>query len=71
MGKEFEEQQALKFRDHDLTLDCMSKNDIEMVRGMAIRSFVDTKQSDTVAAIIEAFMSYLVAKGYRITEVKK
>ena len=65
---EAEKQRRLKYRDHDLVLDDLKPMDFETIRGAAIRGFVETKRGDRVELLVEAFMGFLTARGYRIVK---
>lgn len=72
MAKElWEEQHDERYRHHDLAAEDISIYDVLTVKGVAIRNFVETRESDGTRLTIEAFMGYLTSKGYRITKEKK
>lgn len=71
MMNEGEKQQALKYRDHDLSIEDLSAYDIEMIRGQAIRNFVETRESDRVALIVASFLSFLTSKGFRVVDLNE
>lgn len=60
-----------KYEHHDLHIEDVSSWDLQNLRSQAIRKLVDTPENDNVRAIIDTFMSHLVAKGFRIVKVKK
>lgn len=72
MAKELWELAAEeKVRDHDLHPSEIDQWDIANIKGIAIRNFVETRESDGTVLTIQAFMGYLTSKGFRITKVVK
>lgn len=59
-------ERDFKYRDHDITVDDINVNDINSIKGIAVRGFVDTKEADGAKLVIAAFMGYLSQNGYRI-----
>lgn len=64
-------QRKAKYRDHDLVIEDVREGDFEAIRSSAVRSFIETRGSDNVRLICQAFMGYLTSKGYRITKENK
>jgi hypothetical protein len=66
-----QEQRAQKYAHHDWHLDELTEWDHGVIRSTAVKSFVETKKADNITVVIDAFMMYLVSKGYRIVKEKK
>lgn len=71
MADEARKQRELKYRDHDIHKSDISAADYVKIKSDAIRSFVDTAESDQVRLIVDSFMGYLTSQGYRIIKEKK
>lgn len=68
MDSPWENQRKLKYRDHDIVLEDIKDLDFTIIKGTAIRNFVESRESDQVKLIIGSFMGYLTSKGYRVTK---
>jgi hypothetical protein len=64
-------QREQKYAHHDWHLDELTVWDHGVIRATAVKEFVNSKKSDNITVVIEAFLIYLTSKGYRITKVKK
>lgn len=65
---EVEKQRRQRYKDHDLPIEDIPRRDIDHVRELAIRDFVETRDSDNVKLIIASFLGYLTSKGYRVVK---
>lgn len=68
MDKPWEEQRNRKYRDHDLTIEDLSDSAFNLIKSDAIKSFVETHESNQSRAIVAAFMGYLTSQGFRIVK---
>lgn len=68
MADAWDEQQKLKYRDHDLSVEDMKEIDFIMIKNRAVSDFVETRENDQAKLIIMSFMGFMTSRGYRIVK---
>jgi len=70
-SEEAEKQKRAKYEHHDFSLKDLSSRDLEIIKSVSIRDFVQTSETSVPILVIQNFMAHLKNHGFRITKVEK